>query len=315
MISRVSAGTRLKDGDDMVRRMLTIAVFLVGCEPTDVDSPTGPEPPPPDMGANVLPDQMVRPDMTVEPGGVLGDPCDSRDECESNRCVADPAGGGVCTQGCLDGEDEGCPGGWVCEDTFEYGPVCVPLAPRGLCAPCEENYECGDGEDLCLPLLGDGGRKVCARDCQDRATPCPDGFSCEPVGAFFQCIPDDGTCPEGEDRDGDGTADPVDNCPDEPNADQVDLDNDGHGDACDNCPSDPNPTQSDADIDGVGDSCDDDYFPDGENLRVVYGHFAGAVGESRSASFIIRGGMSSSEPGPTMSSASFKLCSFSGEAP
>ncbi|MGC6419361.1 MAG: thrombospondin type 3 repeat-containing protein [Bradymonadia bacterium] len=76
-----------------------------------------------------------------------------------------------------------------------------------------------------------------------------------------------------DDRDNDGVADDIDNCPDEPNADQSDSDGDGIGDACDlpddgdedmdgvlnaadNCPRVANNSQRDADDDGVGDACD-----------------------------------------------------------
>ncbi len=82
-----------------------------------------------------------------------------------------------------------------------------------------------------------------------------------------------------EDADGDGVADSVDNCPNFPNADQVDSDNDGLGDPCDespqpdfdgdgvandfdNCPNNSNPGQEDNDGDGIGNVCDD--TPDGE---------------------------------------------------
>lgn len=299
----------------MVRRLLALAVCLAGCDATDVEPPpTEPEPPPPQEDMFTPPDMDPQPDEGVERAAV-GDPCATREDCESNLCVPHPGGGGVCTQGCLEGEDDGCPDGWVCEDTFEYGPVCIPPVPRGLCAPCETNADCGGLDDLCLPLLGDGGRLVCARDCRDRGTPCPEGFSCEQINDFFQCVPDDGLCPEGEDRDGDGTGDAIDNCPDTPNDDQGDLDGDGVGDVCDNCPNEPNPTQSNADGDDLGDACDPDYFPDDEGLRVVYGHFGGAASVSRSNSFIIRGAMSSSEPGAMMSSPGYGICSFSGAAP
>lgn len=65
------------------------------------------------------------------------------------------------------------------------------------------------------------------------------------------------------DTDGDGVGDACDNCPMTPGAAQTDSDGDGRGDACDNCPSVMNPTQSDADHDGLGDACDNDSDNDG----------------------------------------------------
>jgi hypothetical protein len=58
------------------------------------------------------------------------------------------------------------------------------------------------------------------------------------------------------DTDGDGIADPVDNCPNTPNANQADADADNHGDVCDNCPTVSNGGQDDTDGDGDGDVCD-----------------------------------------------------------
>jgi hypothetical protein len=83
------------------------------------------------------------------------------------------------------------------------------------------------------------------------------------------------------DADDDGVCGAADNCPDDPNPDQLDGDMDavpgvGGGDACDACPIDPgndadgdgvcgdvdncpgvaNPDQADADADSVGDVCD-----------------------------------------------------------
>ena len=73
----------------------------------------------------------------------------------------------------------------------------------------------------------------------------------------------------------DGIQDNFDNCPEIPNADQVDTDSDGRGDVCDddddndgipdvrdNCPLRPNPDQADQDRDGRGDVCDSDYDGD-----------------------------------------------------
>ncbi|UCE17296.1 MAG: VCBS repeat-containing protein [Gemmatimonadota bacterium] len=58
------------------------------------------------------------------------------------------------------------------------------------------------------------------------------------------------------DRDGDGIADIIDNCPDQANPGQADSDTDGVGDACDNCLDEYNPDQDDADGDTLGDACD-----------------------------------------------------------
>jgi hypothetical protein len=66
---------------------------------------------------------------------------------------------------------------------------------------------------------------------------------------------DDAAC-GGSDFDGDGTPDPLDNCPAVFNLDQGDVDQDGVGDACDNCGWTSNPSQADSDGDGRGDACD-----------------------------------------------------------
>ena len=58
------------------------------------------------------------------------------------------------------------------------------------------------------------------------------------------------------DRDHDGIADSVDNCPDVANPQQYDEDGDRVGDACDNCPHIANTDQADGDQDNVGDACD-----------------------------------------------------------
>jgi len=52
-----------------------------------------------------------------------------------------------------------------------------------------------------------------------------------------------GLIPNNKDSDSDGVPDDQDNCPNIPNADQVDTDGDGKGDACDGCPGDSAKTE------------------------------------------------------------------------
>jgi hypothetical protein len=58
------------------------------------------------------------------------------------------------------------------------------------------------------------------------------------------------------DFDGDGDLDCVDNCPTLYNPAQADADGDGIGNVCDNCPQDSNFNQLDQDQDYIGDACD-----------------------------------------------------------
>lgn len=57
------------------------------------------------------------------------------------------------------------------------------------------------------------------------------------------------------DSDGDGIADPQDNCPLANNSDQSDIDTDGVGDMCDNCIDIANSGQEDDNGDGIGNVC------------------------------------------------------------
>ncbi len=53
----------------------------------------------------------------------------------------------------------------------------------------------------------------------------------------------------------------------------IDGDGDGIADVCDNCPSDPNPDQLDTDEDGLADACDPDIDDDSQGLGDVFGLF------------------------------------------
>ncbi len=78
----------------------------------------------------------------------------------------------------------------------------------------------------------------------------PNGLLGTPGAANVSCTP------AGQDFDGDGINNEVDNCVYVPNPDQTDTDKDGFGDDCDTCETIADPAQLDTDSDGVGDACD-----------------------------------------------------------
>ncbi len=91
------------------------------------------------------------------------------------------------------------------------------------------------------------------------------GCGCGCGCSVWVAYTDDGdTLAYADDADGDGKADPQDNCPFVANREQADSDGDSIGDACDNCASDVNRDQSDLDGDGAGDLCDGDKDGDGK---------------------------------------------------
>jgi hypothetical protein len=82
-----------------------------------------------------------------------------------------------------------------------------------------------------------------------------DGETNEYLHVFINCDNGNGG-PGGDDSDGDGINDDVDNCPDDYNPGQEDADGDGVGDVCDNCPNVANPDQMDSNNNGIGDACE-----------------------------------------------------------
>jgi hypothetical protein len=138
-------------------------------------------------GSNNLPDGSCTTDSDCE----LGEVCDLRlGECATERSC---------------GRDADCPGGEVCAaNVCEAAPppctaascgageFCDAATGRceavrgGLCDPCAEDAECGDGADRCVVLTG-ASSGSCGRACSKG---CPVGFNC--VGG--QCAPLSGMC-------------------------------------------------------------------------------------------------------------------------
>jgi len=127
----------------------------------------------------------------------------------------------------------------------------APLVGLGLVVESEGS----NGEVLRREVVTDGRGRVALEFVVRRVGRTPVGVS----APAFPTLRLEGSLLGTEgvgDRDRDGVADGLDNCPDAANARQADGDEDGVGDACDGCPSAADAGQTDSDGDGVGDACD-----------------------------------------------------------
>src|SRR5512138_1915683 len=139
--------------------------------------------------------------------------------------------------------------------TAVLGGCFAPAAPAGV--PCDPGGTCPSGQS-CLAVPGGG-------------------FACQPDGSGPGSDGGGGGEVAPGDRDHDGVADEIDNCPDAANPLQENEDGDRFGDACDPCPpiADPDPIV-DPDGDGVSGACDP--FPTvGGDKIVLFESFNGTT--------------------------------------
>ena len=311
--SQRSSRSSLRAHASSILTALAAAALLTGCLEDDAVDLTNT----PDMapvgggggGAGGTPGVMNPPDAEPPPPEYLdvGEACASDDDCDSGMCVQQPGGDAqYCSRPCVEGAGM-CPSDWTCtappaDSGITEEGICWPPATSGLCESCEQNSDCGDSDDLCLPLNGDESDMRCARACvEDRA--CPPGYSClDPNGdGNRQCIPTEGMCPPPIDQDNDGIEDPDDNCPNIANPQQLDGDGDGYGDDCDNCPRVPNPDQVDSDGDGFGDACPPPVPVLGP------GQFVSGMGVSQSSGYTLRSVTGSRMTPEVMESSNYRV--------
>jgi hypothetical protein len=177
-----------------------------------------------------------------EPDG-LGDACDDDDD---NDGILDDGSGSIVIG------DDPCTGGQTggCDDNCQFVPNPTQLESDGdlignACDNCpndpnpgQEDSETAAGADATCGTLDDNTTLF--------GTDATCGTLDDVVGDGIGDACDLCTGDALDDQDGDGLCADQDNCPMNPNPDQMDRDADGLGDPCDPCPTDP-----DVDADGV----------------------------------------------------------------
>ena len=179
-----------------------------------------------------------------------------------------------CEDGEKNGYESGVDCGGICDNKCENGEGCADENSN-----CKSNYcdittgKCSE-PDICYNGKIDPPGETDV-DCGGPCGGCEGGKMCDIDNdclTGLKCI--EGICRA--DTDGDSVIDMGDNCPDEPNLDQLDTDGDGEGDACDddidgdglkNKFEDKynlDPYNSDSDGDGIDDGKEDE---DGDELN------------------------------------------------
>jgi cysteine-rich repeat protein len=168
------------------------------------------------------------------PAGIHQVPCRVRDaEDRRSELVVLVDVAAVCGDGKIENaeecDDANDAGGDGCADDCVLEPDWICAGEPSVCDPCPEGHG-GDGTS-CEAICGDG-LIVGGETCDDGGTAGDDGCDefCH-LEPGFLCGGEPSVC--APDRDADGVADGLDNCPELENGSQADADDDGIGDACD----------------------------------------------------------------------------------
>jgi hypothetical protein len=131
------------------------------------------------------------PDGSVPPFKEPGQSCSANEECATNICVNDVAGGGLCSTLCDPFEADTCSGvpGTSCQKDILISRVDPALEAfaytckkaDATCVTCTMQSDCGDGYAC---SAGAGGNYVCVEDCS--SSTCTDGgATCGEVKDWF----------------------------------------------------------------------------------------------------------------------------------